>query len=304
SLFHDISDEIEERKTIEIALRENERYRHTLIEESLIGLALFDEQGKIIDANMAFAKIIGYDIKEIIEQLNATDITPLKYRKSDQEQAHLIKTTGRFGPYKKEYIHKAGHCVPVRLSGLMIEHHGQHFIWSNIEDITEQKQHEQVLQQAKQAAESANQAKSIFLANMSHELRTPLNAILGYTQIFKRDKNLNLIEQQEGINIIHRSSEHLLTLINDILDISKVEASKLELELSDFRLNQFMKEIVDLFQMRAQQQQIDFNYKALSDLPAIIHADEKRLRQILLNLLSNAVKFTTAGAVTLTVSVI
>ncbi|MDM8560948.1 CHASE domain-containing protein [Candidatus Parabeggiatoa sp. HSG14] len=149
---------------------------------------------------------------------------------------------------------------------------------------------------AKEKAMAANHAKSAFLANMSHELRTPLNCILGYTQIFNNDKTLT-IKQKEGIQLVHRSSEHLLMLINDILDLSKIEAGRLELVPIDFRLPEFLKDIVDLFKMQAEQKGIEFNYNASYQLPLAVHADNKRLRQVLLNLLSNAVKFTKQGGV-------
>jgi CheY-like chemotaxis protein len=136
---------------------------------------------------------------------------------------------------------------------------------------------------------------------MSHELRTPLNGILGYTQILSLDKNLTP-EQREGIDIIHRSGEHLLTLINDILDLSKIEAGKVELNTADFHFQAFLKDIVDLFRMRVQQKGIGFKFLGQEeDLPIAVHADEKRLRQVLLNLLSNAVKFTDQGQCTFSV---
>jgi signal transduction histidine kinase len=136
---------------------------------------------------------------------------------------------------------------------------------------------------------------------MSHELRTPLNAILGYTQNLKRQQILST-SHQKGIDIIHHNGEYLLTLINDILDLSKVEAGKLDVYPSDFHFGDFLKGITDLFRIRAEQNKISFNFNQLTNLPRVIHADEKRLRQILLNLLSNAIKFTKQGNVTLNVS--
>lgn len=166
------------------------------------------------------------------------------------------------------------------------------------QDITQYKQTEVHLSEAKEMAEAANRAKSIFLANMSHELRTPLNAILGYTQILKRDGTLSA-KQQEGIDIIHRSGEYLLTLISDILDISKIEANQFELHPIDFELSNFLRDIVSLFRIRAKQKDILLYYELLTTLPKTVYGDERRLRQVLINLLSNAIKFTDHGSISL-----
>ncbi|HEY9830501.1 MAG TPA: ATP-binding protein, partial [Stenomitos sp.] len=177
-------------------------------------------------------------------------------------------------------------------------------VWDGIEiDITNLKQAEAELAKAKEAAEAANRAKSAFLANMSHELRTPLNGILGYAQILQRDKNATP-KQKEGVDIIYQCGMHLLTLINDILDLSKIEAGKLELYPEDCHFLSFLAGITEIFRLKATQKSLTFTYLPLNQLPTIIHADEKRLRQVLMNLLSNAVKFTDKGSVIFTVEVI
>ncbi|MEH2127369.1 ATP-binding protein [Nostoc sp.] len=170
-------------------------------------------------------------------------------------------------------------------------------------EIVERKRIEKELRLAEEVAQNSSQAKSEFLANMSHELRTPLNGILGYTQILQRTESLSE-KGRKGVSIIYQCGSHLLTLINDVLDLSKIEARKLELYPVDFYLPAFIDSVTEISRIRAEQKVIAFHVQLDSDLPIGIHTDEKRLRQVLINLLSNAIKFTNEGSVTFKVKVI
>lgn len=156
------------------------------------------------------------------------------------------------------------------------------------------------LREAKEAADAANHAKSDFLANISHELRTPLNGILGYAQILQCSQNIPEKERY-NVQIIHQCGSHLLTLINDVLDISKIEARKLELVPTAIHLPAFLQGVVEICRIKAEQKKLEFIYQPSDNLPIGIETDEKRLRQVLINLLGNAIKFTSRGSVTLSV---
>ncbi len=170
-----------------------------------------------------------------------------------------------------------------------------------MEEIEAHDRTDQELQRAKEAAEAANQAKSRYMVGMSHELRTPLNAVLGYAQILERDDQLPA-NRVEAVRVIRRSAEHLSGLIDGVLDISRIEAGRLQLYREEVRIRELLDQLVQIFRLQAQEKNIAFHYRCADRLPVAVYADEKRLRQVLINLLSNAVKFTDNGQVSLNVS--
>ncbi|MGD8846209.1 MAG: ATP-binding protein [Desulfobacteraceae bacterium] len=169
-------------------------------------------------------------------------------------------------------------------------------------EIVERKKIEAALIEAKEQAEAANQAKSRFLASMSHELRTPLNAILGYSQLMQRGVSM-LPEHREQLAVINRSGEHLLALINEVLEISKIEAGKSTLDIATFNFRALLGDLKEMFRVRTDAKGLQFGVSGINDVPRYLKTDENKLRRVLINVLGNAVKFTERGGVTLRVSV-
>jgi len=199
-------------------------------------------------------------------------------------------------------IRPSGHVIWVRVIGQPFQAEDESVkLKGTLQNISDRKQIEIALQQAKQVADSANQAKTDFLSSMSHELRTPLNGILGYTQILKRSKTLEG-EDRKGVEVIHECGSHLLTLINDILDMAKIESRKIELYEEPLDLNYFLDGITSICKIKADRKGLEFKSLYSANLPKAIIADQKRLRQVLINLLGNAIKFTDTGQITFKVN--
>ncbi|NUQ50106.1 MAG: hybrid sensor histidine kinase/response regulator, partial [Phycisphaerae bacterium] len=161
-------------------------------------------------------------------------------------------------------------------------------------EIESHRRTDEQLQRAKQAAELANQAKSRYITAISHELRTPLNSILGYAQILDGDETIPPSRRQ-AINVIRRSGDHLLSVIEGTLDIARIEGGKLALDVKALDFRDFMQQIVGMFELQAHNKGLAFRYEPKGEIPAFVRADEKRVRQILINLLGNALKFVAAG---------
>ena len=266
-----------------------EKYNKTLLDSLTIGLAVCTLDGTYSYLNPALANMLGYSVEEV-KGLSYWDVTPKSYAHDERLQLEQLDSTGHYGPYEKEYIHKDGHHIPVRLQGLLIEDKGEVFIWSSIEDITDIHVQQQKLQIAKDDAEKANKAKSEFLSSMSHELRTPLNAILGFGQLLENDLETPLSEdQKENVDYILSGGQHLLSLVNDVLELSAIESGKLEVSIESINLSDLMDETLVLIGPIAEKANIKLQIK--SDLVLAVNADYIRLKQVLINLTSNAIKY-------------
>jgi PAS domain S-box-containing protein len=277
-------------------LKERESRFRRLAESNIIGVFFWHMDGSISEANEAFLKMVGYTSQELREnKLRWGGLTPPEYGHADERALDEIRRTGACSSYEKEYIRQDGSRVPILIGGALIEGSQDAGI-AFVLDLTERKQAE-AERAARKAAEAAIEAKSAFLANVSHELRSPLNIMLGFGRFLTRHSDLPPAVK-EDLCIMLRNGEHLHTLINQVLDLAKVEAGRSSIEKSDFDLHRLLDELEDMFAFKAEDNGLLLQFKH-RDVPRFIRADPLKLRQVLINLLSNALKFTSEGRVTL-----
>ncbi|MEH2144078.1 hybrid sensor histidine kinase/response regulator [Nostoc sp.] len=322
--FVTLAIEASERNVVQEALRQSEAQFRAIFERSSIGIGLIDMKAEIVDTNPALCEILGYSREELsgkhfIDYISIQRGDLKRYKQLMSGIRTNSGKTSRFGfqhselqeelvdrhriEMERRCLHQDGSLVWTHISVSVIpDSNGEpEFFIAMIEDITERKQIELKLRASQEAAEAASRAKSEFLATMSHELRTPLNAIMGLSQLLQQEIVGSLNEKQnEYVSCIYSSGEHLLELINDILDLSKVEAGKEELLLSPLPVSDLCNYAIWTVRDRALEKGLQLTHEI--DLEAdILIADERRLKQMLLNLLTNAIKFTPAGQVSLVV---
>ncbi len=289
--------DITSRKQAEKALLQQKEMFKAIVDRIPIMIVLFNKHGQIQFINPALESLLGWTITDWQHR----DIFATCYPDPDYRQAmfnHMLRARGNWQDFTArtamgEYLETT--WASVRLSDGRFLGIGQ--------DISDRKRQEQELRQAMQAAEAANLAKSAFLANMSHELRTPLNVILGFTQVMGHDSNLTP-SQQDDLRTIRRSGDHLLSLINDVLDLSKIESGHSTIDSSGFNLISLLDTLHTMMAKRAMAKQVRMTLTIAPQVPVYVITDAPKLRQILLNLLSNAIKFTHHGEISLKVSVV
>jgi len=284
-------------------LRKQERTElrklYRAVEDSSVMVMITDKKGTIEYANPKFTDVTGFTFDEALgknPRLLKSGRHPTEfYEKLWNTILSGSVWSGEF--YNKrstgEFQWQSASISPI------LDDRGNisHFV-SIQEDITERKAIEEKLKKAKEAAETAAEAKTTFLANMSHELRTPLNSILGFSRLTARHKRL-LPEFRENLDIIQRSGEHLLNLINDVLDMSKIEAGLTTLNEKGFDLHRMLNDLEDMLGMRMKEKSLEMIFERTPNVPQYIRTDEMKLRQVLINLLNNAIKFTEEGVIQL-----
>ncbi|MEM7345423.1 MAG: ATP-binding protein [Chloroflexota bacterium] len=301
-LNQQLLNDISRRREAEQALRESENKYRSVAEKANDGIIIV-QNGLFKYVNPQYTQMMGFNREDLIDKPFVDLLTPEEKERVYERYRRRLEGEDEPSQYESTLLAKDGTHVNVEIRAGTMEYEGDQATLAIIRDITARKLVENELKQAKIAAEVANHAKSKFLSNMSHELRTPLNGILGYAQILKRSPHLDDSERA-GVNIIQQSGQHLLTLLNDMLDLAKIEAQKMILYPTEVHLHSFLETLGNFFQTQAEAKDIQFTFDIDPQVPIGIEVDETRLRQILINLLGNAIKFTNQGKVVLQVALV
>lgn len=302
--YQDLEDKVTERTTAliqaEAVARQSSSYARSLIEASLDPLVTINAQGKITDVNQAAERVTGSSRERLIGSDFSEYFTDLQKQQRSYQQ---VFSAGQITDYPLVMRHVSGRFTEVLCNASVYYNDSGEVegILVAARDVTRQKQIESELVQAKILAESANKAKSEFLANMSHEIRTPMNAIIGLSHL-ALNKDISP-EIRDYLEKIYSSSNSLLSILNDILDLSKLEAGRLTIDYSPFDLDGVLDTIRNLFTDRAEQKPLDLIIDVAPDVPHNLVGDALRLQQVLINLLGNAIKFTERGQVALKITV-
>jgi PAS domain S-box-containing protein len=296
TVYYDIT----ERKRVERTLHESEARFRSAFHESASGMSLVAPSGRWVMVNRTVCEITGYSEPELLA-MTFQDITYPPDLNKDLDYAHKL-LAGEIQTYRidKRYIHKTGRLVWIDLTVSLVrdEQNQPLYFCSQFQDITARKETAAQLLAAKEAAEAANQAKSAFLANMSHEIRTPLNAIAGFAEALEGG-DLAASERHEFAQTIRRNSDHLLGILSDILDVSKIEAGKMSIESLPVHPREVIEDVCAMLRGKADAKGLELRCDIAAAVPARLVTDPTRLRQILLNLIGNAIKFTDSGSISL-----